>query len=245
MNATPDLLRLLSVPVFAWVAWRDVETRRVPDRAWVPLLALAARNALDGRVSPRAFIAWPVAPEQVPERYGRLLCDGSGVGGGLDLNALRMYLQWRGTTLEELRSYPSLHRDRRSLPAEPNSPGDGSITSGPVTNGGAPATVRTGGTVGRRPDRSRREDPWVRRRSSRTLRAPLTGRLPRSSAQASRPSSTGRPSGSFQESPFSCCSSSDFVSRSPTATCCSPRWVRSACAERHKTVAFRNCVRRT
>ena len=37
----PDLLRLLSLPVFAWVAYRDVRTRRVPNPAWYPLAALA------------------------------------------------------------------------------------------------------------------------------------------------------------------------------------------------------------
>jgi Type IV leader peptidase family. len=36
----PDLLRLSAVPVFAWVARRDIETRRVPNRVWYPLVAL-------------------------------------------------------------------------------------------------------------------------------------------------------------------------------------------------------------
>lgn len=41
MNATlPDLLRLLVVPVLGWAAWRDVRTRRVPNRTWLPLAAL-------------------------------------------------------------------------------------------------------------------------------------------------------------------------------------------------------------
>jgi len=37
----PDLLRLLVVPVFGWAAWRDVKTRRVPNRTWYPLALLA------------------------------------------------------------------------------------------------------------------------------------------------------------------------------------------------------------
>ena len=37
----PDLLRLLAVPFFGYVAWRDIETRRVPNRTWYPLAALA------------------------------------------------------------------------------------------------------------------------------------------------------------------------------------------------------------
>jgi preflagellin peptidase FlaK len=36
----PDLLRVTAVPVFAWVAYRDIETRRVPNRTWYPLAAL-------------------------------------------------------------------------------------------------------------------------------------------------------------------------------------------------------------
>ena len=37
----PDLLRLSAVLVFGWAAYRDIETRRVPTRAWYPLAALA------------------------------------------------------------------------------------------------------------------------------------------------------------------------------------------------------------
>ncbi|MEF8938177.1 MAG: prepilin peptidase [Halovenus sp.] len=37
----PDLLRLLVLPFFGYVAWRDIETRRVPDKTWLPLAALA------------------------------------------------------------------------------------------------------------------------------------------------------------------------------------------------------------
>jgi len=36
-----DLLRLVAIPVFGWAAYRDVKTRRVPTRAWLPLAALA------------------------------------------------------------------------------------------------------------------------------------------------------------------------------------------------------------
>ena len=35
-----DLVRLVAVPVFAWAAYRDVQTRRVPNRTWLPLAAL-------------------------------------------------------------------------------------------------------------------------------------------------------------------------------------------------------------
>jgi len=47
----PDLLRLLAVPAFAWVAYRDVRTRRVPNRTWYPLAALAV-----------LLLVWEVGP---------------------------------------------------------------------------------------------------------------------------------------------------------------------------------------
>jgi len=37
----PDLLRLLVIPFFGYIAWRDIKTRRVPDRLWLPLATLA------------------------------------------------------------------------------------------------------------------------------------------------------------------------------------------------------------
>jgi len=40
LGSAPDLLRLLAVPVFGWAAWRDIRTRRVPNRTWLPLLVL-------------------------------------------------------------------------------------------------------------------------------------------------------------------------------------------------------------
>lgn len=41
--ATPtDLLRLVVVPVFAWIAWTDIKTRRIPNRVWLPLIVFGA-----------------------------------------------------------------------------------------------------------------------------------------------------------------------------------------------------------
>lgn len=37
--STTDLLRLVVVPVFAWAAWRDLKTRRLPNWLWIALLA--------------------------------------------------------------------------------------------------------------------------------------------------------------------------------------------------------------
>ena len=39
--STPDLLRLVAVPFFGYVAYRDIKTRRVPNELWYPLVALA------------------------------------------------------------------------------------------------------------------------------------------------------------------------------------------------------------
>ncbi|WP_408956678.1 A24 family peptidase C-terminal domain-containing protein [Natrinema sp. 74] len=231
----PDLLRLLAVPVFAWTAVRDIETRRVSSAVWIPLsllgtallvwdgwlawnagqsvwtyefllptaisvglvvpiaylfwwvggfggadakallvlavlfptfpeyalgswsfpletppigafsftiltntvlvgialpLVLAVRNAVAGRIAPVMFVGWPTSWGRIPETHGRLLETTSGLSrGGLDLDALRMYLRWRGLTLAELRDEPNRYRDPATLPAEPNPPTDGAVTA--------------------------------------------------------------------------------------------------------------------
>jgi len=266
----PDLLRLLAVPVFGWAAYRDIETRRVPNKTWVPLAALAvvlllwdtyavlnggafgrpagvtpdrlffirvaislgfvaplaygfwliggfggadakafmliavlfpvyptyyltsmalplepsrigvfsltilsntvlagvvyplgvaAGNLVRGRFSWAMFLGKPVAVERIPEEYGRLLETPDGfTRAGLDLDALRMYLQWRGGSLAALRADPETYRNPDSLPEEPNPPGDGSfVTDGgtPTADGGVPAegSADQFGTA-------RTADPW-------------------------------------------------------------------------------------
>lgn len=37
----PDIVRLVVLPVFGYLAWRDIKTRRIPHRTWYPLGALA------------------------------------------------------------------------------------------------------------------------------------------------------------------------------------------------------------
>ncbi|AEM58529.1 peptidase [Haloarcula hispanica N601] len=240
LGSIPDLLRLVAVPVFGWAAYRDVKTRRVPNRTWTPLavlavvlllwdaytvwagptavgqrlffirvaislgfvvplsygfwliggfggadakafmlvavlfpvypvyylpmpsvalplqqsaigvfsltilsntvlagivypLAVAAGNLARGRFSLAMFIGRPVAAANVTEEYGRLLESPDGFDrGGLDLDALRMYLQWRGCSLADIRADPEQHRLPTSIPAVPNDPGDGSL----ATDGG-------------------------------------------------------------------------------------------------------------
>ena len=54
----PDLLRLLAVPLFAWVAILDVRTRRVPSAVWIPLGILGALLLVwDGWVAYSAGLA--------------------------------------------------------------------------------------------------------------------------------------------------------------------------------------------
>ncbi len=243
-----DLLRLLIIPVFAWTAWEDYKTRRIPSQIWTPLLvlgvvlllwdgyhaytgppldfyrfllavtisigflvplsyafywfggfggadakafiiiavllptfptytiatytlpltqpdfpifsltivlnavlvgalyplALFTRNALTGRFSWLMLVGLPVHWEAIETTHGKLLESPTGINlGGLDLDALRMYLRWRGITLGELRENPDKYRDPTSLPATPNPPTDGAITDSSL-----------------QPDGGNYEDPW-------------------------------------------------------------------------------------
>lgn len=261
--SVPDLLRLLFVPVFAWAAYRDVQTRRLPNRLWPPLallglltlawdavvrfpfagyddrvflirvgfalvfllpfsyvayllrafggadakammvlalgfpitpeyalptelvaavppsvatalprlslplypsvlgvvamstltnavlvallfvLGLALRNAVAGRVSLAMFVGWPTSVDDIPERYGTLLdTDGPLPSSGLDLDALRMYLRWRGCSLADLRSDPARFRDPESV-GETFAPTDGAVhrRETPVRDGGGDPTA--------------------------------------------------------------------------------------------------------
>ena len=99
-------------------------------------VALTLRNAAGGHVAKAMVIGRPVATERVTEEYGRLLQTPEGfTRRGLDLDALRMYLAWRGASFAEVRADPDAFRDPASIPAETNPPGDGAIT---VTDGGRP-----------------------------------------------------------------------------------------------------------
>ena len=228
----PDLFRLVALPVFAYAAYRDVETRRIPGEFWIPVGALAAlllawdgwvawhagpeewvafvvpaaislgfvvplaylfwwfgafggadakalfvialllpaypeyvlgglalpleptpigsfafsvlsnavlvalvlplfiagRNGLAGRISGLMFLGWPISWEALEETHGKLLEDPDGATlSGLDLDAMRMYLRWRGLTLAELRADPDRYRDPESLPETFAPPTDGAV----------------------------------------------------------------------------------------------------------------------
>ncbi|WP_049928149.1 A24 family peptidase [Halopiger goleimassiliensis] len=258
--SVPDLLRLVALPVFAWIAVRDIKTRRVSGEVWIPLallgaallvwegwlasnaggtvwthefllpaaisvgfvvpiaylfwwvggfggadakalmvlavlfptfpqyavgdwtlplstppigafsftiltnaviggmlipVALALRNAAAGRFGTVMVIGWPISWEQVPETHGTLLESPDGVSrSGLDLDALRMYLRWRGLSLADVREAPDRFRDPATLPEEPNPPTDGAVTADVRVDGGATAeTERTDGDAAY-------DDPW-------------------------------------------------------------------------------------
>jgi preflagellin peptidase FlaK len=106
-----------------------------------PLL-LAVRNLLAGRHRPIMLIGRPVQVPAVATEYGSLLETPDGfTRDGLDLDALRMYLRWRGLTLSDLRAHPDRYRDPASLPpeGERGDPTDGALDAGPpVTDGGTP-----------------------------------------------------------------------------------------------------------
>ena len=124
-------------------------------------LGLAGLNLLRGEVSANMFLARPVATESLPDRHGRLYEDDAGqTRSGLDLDALRMYLRWRGLTLADLRDDPDRLRDPESV-GETFDPTDGGTHVGPRTDGGAATGADDEGAdaSGDRPD-----DPWAAER---------------------------------------------------------------------------------
>ncbi|MFC7070003.1 prepilin peptidase [Halobaculum lipolyticum] len=97
---------------------------------------LFASNLATGRLSPAMLVGRWTAVDDLPSVHGQLLrVDGIRPVRGLDLDALRMYLRWRGTTLEAVRAAPDAHRDPASV-GETHSPTDGAVHDGPRTDGG-------------------------------------------------------------------------------------------------------------
>ena len=272
-----DLLRLLVVPVFAWAAYRDVQTRRLPNVLWYPLAALGAvlllwdvaarwpvagvgdrlflvRVAFSlGFVIPLSYAFWwlggfggadakalmtlavvfptfpaysvgtlrlPVVepllgvfsmtiltntvvvalayplvllvrnvvagdvPSVLPvivlgrqttvddlrADHGRLLETPAGfTRSGVDIDALRMYLRWRGSTLAELRARPDDHRDPASVDRTFD-PTDGAVHDGPMTDGG----------VVTKPQDPEYDDPWAAERFLDDIEGTAYGTSPES-----------------------------------------------------------------
>jgi preflagellin peptidase FlaK len=106
-------------------------------------LALAVRNALAGDVSPAMFLARRVPVSTLGSTHGRLFEDRDGLTrSGLDVDALRMYLRWRGVDIGRLRADPASHRDPDSV-GETYDPTDGAVDADP-THGGDGGAVSDG-----------------------------------------------------------------------------------------------------
>lgn len=95
---------------------------------------LAVRNLMEGEWTKWSFIGVRIPTEDLSTMHGKLLetTEGKTLVDGIDLDALRMYLRWRGTTIREVRYDPSAVR----LPPRPEDtspPGDGRVT---LTDGG-------------------------------------------------------------------------------------------------------------
>ncbi|RDZ66257.1 peptidase A24 [Haloferax sp. Atlit-12N] len=126
-------------------------------------LFLAARNLADGEFEfPISFVGRRVSVASLSTAHGRLFESPEGITrNGLDLDALRMYLRWRGLTLADLRSDSDTLRDPDSI-GETFDPTDGAVHRA-ATDGGTSAdfdgdgeTVDSGEAA---PDASF-DDPW-------------------------------------------------------------------------------------
>jgi preflagellin peptidase FlaK len=96
-------------------------------------LVLGLRNVAAGDRSPLAPVTRRVPVEDLPERHGRLFESREGpTRSGLDLDALRMYLRWRGLDLAAVRARPDQYRDPASL-GRTYEPGDGAVDTPPPT----------------------------------------------------------------------------------------------------------------
>jgi len=102
-------------------------------------LALLSRNLLDGEVTvPAALFGRRIDVASLPTAHGRLFETTEGyTRSGLDVDALRMYLRWRGASLDDVRSNPEWARDPASID-ETYDPTDGAVGDGDAGGGVAP-----------------------------------------------------------------------------------------------------------
>ncbi|MFB6299418.1 MAG: prepilin peptidase [Halobacteriales archaeon] len=106
-------------------------------------IALAVRNLLAGEIGLPMFIGRRVAWTELPTTHGRLLETPTGMTRqGLDLDALRMYLRWRGLSLTTLRDHAEQARDPATLPTDPNPPTDGAVKTTADTGNGTIAFTK-------------------------------------------------------------------------------------------------------
>jgi preflagellin peptidase FlaK len=109
-------------------------------------LFLGVRNALSGDWASIMFLGRRTDVAALPSEHGRLFETTEGfTRRGLDVDALRMYLRWRGTSLEALRSAPAAHRDPESV-GETFAPTDGAVDAGGAETEGSPLAAPVGAT---------------------------------------------------------------------------------------------------
>ncbi|WP_435067910.1 prepilin peptidase [Haloplanus sp. C73] len=102
-------------------------------------LYLGARNALRGNVSVLMFVGRRTPVSALTHEHGRLFETPDGVTRhGLDIDALRMYLRWRGTSLAALRASPAAHRDPASVEGT-HDPTDGAVDADEAPDDAPPA----------------------------------------------------------------------------------------------------------
>jgi preflagellin peptidase FlaK len=116
-------------------------------------LGLLVRNLADGEVTfPVALFGRRIDVSALPTAHGRLFETPEGfTRSGLDVDALRMYLRWRGTSLAAVQSNPEWARDPGSID-ETHDPTDGA-----VDEDSDPPTPRVDDDFD--PDRDP-DDPW-------------------------------------------------------------------------------------
>lgn len=143
-------LELASVTVFSLT----ILSNTVVAGALYPV-GVAVSNLVRGRIGLPMVIGRPIATEDLSEEYGMLVETPDGfTRRGLDLDALRMYLRWRGCTLAELRADPDWSRNPDSLPEEPGEVRDGNV----ATDGGTDAPSPASDTE--EPAEPVPDDPW-------------------------------------------------------------------------------------
>ena len=96
-------------------------------------VALAVRNLLAGDTAvPGVLFGRRIDVGSLPTAHGRLFETTAGfTRNGLDIDALRMYLRWRGTNLADLRATPKLARDPESV-GETHDPTDGAVAEAAI-----------------------------------------------------------------------------------------------------------------
>ena len=99
---------------------------------------LAAKNSIEGTTDfPWLFLTRTVQTTNLDSAHGKLASTTSGyTANGLDLDALRMYMRWRGIELEDICSNPDNYR--KTLPINTNPPTDGRIFEASLSHSNDP-----------------------------------------------------------------------------------------------------------